>query len=55
MIEKYGADPNVVPATNEQYREIKKIAIELGEEVPSFKTQKEAQDIIDKLNSKRRG
>lgn len=49
MIEKYGADPTLIPYTDEQYREIKKIASEIGADIPEFITQKQAQDAIDNL------
>ena len=49
MIEKYGADPTTIPYANEQYAEIKKMASEMGVDMPEFKTQREAQAIIDEM------
>ena len=52
MMEKYGADPASIPYTDEQHKEIKKIASELGVDLPEFKTQEEAQNLIDNMSER---
>lgn len=47
MMEKYGTDLNSLPPTDEQYREVKKLAGEKSYNVP--RTYAEAEELIEKL------
>lgn len=50
MMEKYGADMNNLPPTDEQYRRISRLRINAGVdgiELPT--TRKEAEELIKKL------
>ena len=52
MIEKFGADPEEVPATDEQIDEINKLAAEKGIKAGKYVTQKDADEVIDEMNKK---
>ena len=51
MIEKYGADPDMIPYTDDQYATLNKLASDNGVEVPFVQTFGDAEEAIAKLKN----
>ncbi len=48
-MEKYGTDMSELAPTDDQLREIKKIASTNGTDVPTVRSQEEARQILDEM------